>query len=314
MTAPDITTVERDTPPGQIPMRAVAEVLGSMNPEDKRFYSVTTILKSVGSDEGLIYWAADETAKAAVNSRKTLEALLEDEGPEAAIAWLREARYRGKKGERSATSLGSAVHACAEYYVVTGTRPPMGMALGDKLGVVDAELTPYIDCFELFLDKFQPEFTAAEVAVYNATYGYAGTADGWATIQGVPVILDYKSSKKSEDTKGRRKKPRPEVALQLAAYANAEFAAVWRARRLEKYSSRYYLLNDQERALAAPVPETQGGIVVHITDRHLDVYPVEVGQDIYEQFLYCIESARWDNEMSRKVLGAPLALLDRKVA
>jgi hypothetical protein len=314
LTPLDITDVERTDPASNIPMRAVAEVLSSMNPDDKRFYSVTTILKSVGSDEGLIYWSADETAKAAVNSRKTVEALLEDEGPAAAIAWLREARFRGAKGERSATSLGSAVHACAEYYVVTGQRPPMGMRLGDKLGVVDDEVQPYIDCFEMFLDKFQPEFTAAEVTVYNTTYGYAGTADGWANVQGVPVILDYKTSKKSEDTKGRRKKPRPEVALQLSAYAAADFAAVWRARRMEKYSSRYYLLNEQERALAAPVPETQGGLVVFLTDKHCDVYPVEVGQDTFEQFLYCIESARWDNEVSRKVLGAPLALLDRKVA
>jgi hypothetical protein len=62
LTPLDITDVERTDPASNIPMRAVAEVLSSMNPDDKRFYSVTTILKSVGSDEGLIYWSADETA------------------------------------------------------------------------------------------------------------------------------------------------------------------------------------------------------------------------------------------------------------
>jgi hypothetical protein len=61
--------------------------------------------------------------------------------------------------------------------------------------------------------------------------------------------------------------------LQLAAYRHAEFAAVWRARRFEQYSRRYYLLNPEERAMALPMPKTDGGLVIHITPEHCDVYP-----------------------------------------
>lgn len=295
-----------------IPMQAEAEIVAPAQEGDIKFHSVTTILKNVGSDDGLIYWSANMTALAGVKSRKTIDAIMEEQGEAAAIEWLRDARFRAPKGQRTATKLGSAVHAACELYVVEGKRPTMGTSLGAEFGVMDKEVEPYIDSFELFLEVLQPEFTAAEVTVYNTEFGFAGTADGFATVQGTPIILDYKSAKESFDTKGRRKKPRNPVALQLGAYSHAEFAAVWQARRYESYSSRYYLLNDMERVQAAPLPAVEGGIVVHLSPLHCDVYPVRIDQEVFDSFCFAMEAARWEYDISKTVLGAPICLLDNK--
>lgn len=277
--------------------------------DDERLWSVTTILKAFGDSEGLIYWSVNETAKAAIKGIKTLNTLIDDDEARA-LEWLAAARFRGGKGERSATKLGEDVHAACEQYVVTGKRPPPGDPLPN--GEMDQEVEPYIDSFELWLDRFQPEYTAAEMTVYNPEYGYAGTLDGHVIVDGTPVIIDYKTSKQSFDGKGKRKRPWVDGALQLSAYRYAPLCAVWRARRFEQYSRRYYLLNVDERELAVPTPVTDGGLVIQLTPQHCDVYPVDCGPDVFEAFLYAIEAARWSMFTSKKVLGEPLALLDNK--
>lgn len=291
-----------------IPMAADVEIDVSPADDDDRLWSVTTILKSFGDSEGLIQWTAAETAKAAVTSLPTITAMAEDD-PVAAVDWLKQARFRPAKGARSATKMGQDVHACCEMYVVTGKRPELGTPLPN--GTLDAEVEPYIDSFELWLDRFQPEYIAAEVTVYNERYGYAGTADGYAKVQGTPVIIDYKSAKESFDARGKRKRPWTDVAMQVAAYRHAPKAAVWRARRFESYGRRYYLLNAEERELAVPTPEVEGGLVIHLTPQHCDVYPVDCGEEVFDAFLYAVEGARWTSVTSKRVFGEPLALMDK---
>lgn len=291
-----------------IPMTAEAEVDVQPTDDDERLWSVTTILKSFGDSEGLIQWTAAETAKAAVAKLSTLKAMADDD-PGSAVEWLKQARFRSAPGTRSATKLGQDVHACCEMYVVTGKRPALGTPLPN--GTLDAEVDPYIDSFELWLDRFQPEYIAAEVTVYNEQFGYAGTADGYAVVQGTPVIIDYKSAKDSFDARGNRKKPWTDVAMQLAGYRHAPKAAVWRARRFENYGRRYYLLNADERELAVDTPAVEGGLVIHLTPQHCDIYPVDCGDAVFDAFLYAIEGARWTSVTSKRVLGQPLALMDQ---
>lgn len=262
--------------------------------DDERHWSVTTILGCLKA-EGLLYWTAEEAAKAAVNSAASLQARIEEEGREAVIKWLRDARFRRAKGERTAAELGTEVHAACEAYALTGQRPD-----------VDAEVQPFLDQFDRWAQEFQPVYQAAEVTVYSPSYGYAGTCDAFLTVGGVRCIVDYKSSRKSFDNRGNPTTPYPEVALQLAAYRHAELAAVWRPRRMEQYRRRYYLLGAAEREMAVPVPEVDTGLVIHITPDHCDAYPVECGPDIFESFLFIQEAARWQFQTSKTVIGRPL--------
>lgn len=270
--------------------------------DDERHWSVTTILGCLKA-EGLLYWTAEEAAKAAVNSAASLQARIEEEGREAVIKWLRDARFRRAKGERTAAELGTEVHAACEAYALTGQRPD-----------VDAEVQPFLDQFDRWAQEFQPVYQAAEVTVYSPSYGYAGTCDAFLTVGGVRCIVDYKSSRKSFDNRGNPTTPYPEVALQLAAYRHAELAAVWRPRRMEQYRRRYYLLGASEREMAVPVPEVDTGLVIHITPDHCDAYPVECGPDIFESFLFVQEAARWQFQTSKTVIGRPLEPAKEAVA
>lgn len=261
---------------------------------DQRFWSVTTIIGCLDKP-ALQYWAAEMAAKEAVRIAGSLKTRVEEDGEEATIKHLRDARFRKNKDERTATELGTAVHAACEEYALTGVRP-----------VVDDEVRPFLERFDEWVQVFQPSYQAVEMAVYNPTYGYAGTCDAFLTIDGVRMIADYKSSRKSVDSQGKQSGPYPEIALQLAAYRHAELAAVFPARRFERFRRRYYLLSDAERELSEPVPEVDSGLGIYITPEHCTAYPIKCDQEVFESFLYVIEAARWANEMSKHVIGSPL--------
>lgn len=287
--------------------------------DDQRMWSVTTII-GVLDKPALLYWAAEQTALAAVAVRRTLAERVEEEGEEAIVKWLRDARFRRPKDQLSATDLGTAVHAGLEYVGINGRYPERdehdnvimngeGTRLATENGrlVKGAEVWPFFEQFDRFCQRFQPTWEAAEVTVYDSRYSYAGTLDAVISIDGVRFITDFKTSAKSHDSRGKETGPYPEqVALQLAAYRYAEMAATWRPRRYLQRSRRYYLLGDEERSAAVPVPEVDTGLVVHITPEHCRGYPIRVDEEVHRSFLYVLECARWIMDTSRTVLGDPL--------
>ena len=282
---------------------------------DQRLWSVTTIIGCLDKP-ALLYWAAEQTALAALAARGSLSARINEEGEEAVVKWLRDARFRRPKDRLTAASLGTVAHAAFEEYALTGIRPDNDRIAaliraegGARFDGVNAEtpvVSQLLDQFDGWLQRFQPVYDATEVVVYSPTYGYAGTCDGFLTLNGVPLIVDYKTSREGHDSKGNAKTPYPEAALQLAAYRYAEGAAVWRPRRIEKFRRRYYLLSDAERDMAVPVPVVDGGVVIHVTPDHCEAFPVRCDTEVHRSFLYVIEAARWQFELSKHVVGTPL--------
>ncbi len=264
-------------------------------PGDERFWSVTTII-GVLDKPALMWWAAGVAARAAVFRRKTWYAMAEESGPDEAVTWLSKIydRSRDLRGDQmGATERGNTLHAAIERYTITGVRP-----------TVDPILEPWMDSFDAWAQRNSPVYDAAEVALYNISYGYAGTCDCFLQLDGVPLIGDYKTA---DDMTGganpRETKPYPEVALQLAAYRHAELAATWRARRHTKHSSRYYLLSEAESALANPVPKVDGGVVIHITPNRCFAYAVRCDDEIFDAFLYVQEAARFKFDLASQVIG-----------
>lgn len=291
---------------------------------DVELWSVTTILGALDKP-ALLYWAAEQTALAAIHSPRTWQAMLEDDEPGCdhtdaascnAVKWLRDARFRKPKGMRTATELGTLIHDACERYALTGIRPDD----------VDAEVVPFLDRFDEWLQKFSPSYQATEVAVYHPDLGYAGTADAFLTIGGhgspslpgsdaVRYIADYKSTRKHLDSQGRPTTPYPEqVGLQLAAYRHAKYAAVWRPRRLERFRRRYYLLGPSERELAVPVPEVDTGLVIHLTPEACEAFPIVCDADVFEAYLAVQDCARWLFQTSRTVMSDPLVPVMEEVA
>ena len=261
---------------------------------DSRFWSVTTII-GVLDKPALQYWAANETAAAAVRDVEAWQAIERSSGTDEAKRWIAGARYRTPRGERTAKDLGTAVHEACEKYALTGKVPEL-----------DDETRPFFEQFDGWLQKFSPVYQATEVTVYSPTYGYAGTCDGFFTIDGERLIFDLKTSKKSYDGRGNPTPIYPETALQLAAYRYAELAAVWRPRRFEEFRRRYYLLSHAEANEALPVPEVDGGLAIKITPEHCIGYTMRCGEAVHRSFLYAIEMARWQFEQSKHAVGDPL--------
>ena len=288
--------------------------------DDLQLWSVTTII-GVLDKPALLYWAAEQTAEAAIDNQATWQGMAEEAGREDAVKWLRDARFRRPKNRLSDAALGTVVHTMCETYALTGQRPERDFVEGliaDAGGPqVDIEAETHtaglmLQQFDGWLQRAQPSYQATEVCVYNPTYGYAGQADAFLTIDGVRFITDYKSSRKPRDSRGKLKTPYPDsVGLQLAAYRNAEYAAVWRPRRMEKFRRRYYLLGAAERELAVPVPEVDTGLVIQITPEHCESHPIECDTEVHTSFLYALECFRWVDETSKTVMGDPIEFPDR---
>lgn len=268
-------------------LKILGEVEAKPDPGDERFHSVTTVI-GVLDKPALMYWAAEQTAIAAVDQASYLNRRIEAEGRETVIKELRDARFKKPKTGRSAADRGTAVHDACEQLALTGVWPE-----------VDEEIRPYVEMADRLMQNLQPKFLAAECAVYNRTYGVAGTADGICEIDGRKVIFDWKTTQNDTDSRGKLTGPYPEHSLQLSAYRHMELMATWRARRYnDQFRRRYYLLSATEAELGLPMPETDGGVIFHLAPHHGGMYPVRCGAEEFESFLFVMEAFKWQREMA----------------
>lgn len=281
---------------------------------DTEMWSVTTIIGCLDKP-ALVPWAVNETAAKVVTTLDIIRRRLENEGQESAIEYVKGLRWH-TGGLLSASQLGTLAHHLFDQWALseTGTRPrvepemhPDRATKGKVLDPQDIrDLNLMLDQFGRFLDEFQPSYQSTEVVVYDDQYEYAGQADAFLTIEGTPLICDYKTSRASYTGAGKERAPYPEVGLQLAAYRFAPLAAVWRARRYENQRRRYYLLSDTEKSAAVPVPEVDGGIAIHVSPHRYAVHPIRCDKSVHDQFLYVQEAARWSFETSKHVVGNPM--------
>jgi hypothetical protein len=278
--------------------------------EDLVLYSVTTVIKAMDKSDVLTNWAVNETAARVVARIGQLRRRLSEEGEESAVDFVKGLRW-DTGGNLSATALGTLAHKLFDDYAITGSRPAVTPDLhpdhASKQKLLSDEdqfmLRRMLEQFDRFLQQFQPEYHCCEVVVYHPDYGYAGQLDAIFSIDGVPLICDYKSSRTAWTAGGKEKTPYSESALQLAAYRHASHAAVWRARRYENNRRRYYLLSETERAAAVPVPPVDGGVVILVTPDRYAVHPARCGDREWEAFLYCLEMARWMFNEASSVIG-----------
>jgi hypothetical protein len=256
--------------------------------DDERFWSVTTIIANIGDSGGLTGWTANRVATSAINNETIWRAMLARGQHDEAVRYLAGSRFQPRQGHTlTDKDIGSAFHALAEQWIYDGTRPTVETGNQQDRHAIGQLL----DSFGRWLDIAQPVFEALEMTVYHPDLHYAGTLDGICVVNGVRYVIDYKTSLDRDDN--RRKQPWKTNALQVAAYRHAQFVAVWKARRYEKFSRRYYLLNPTERALAVPMPATDTGLILHVTPDHADSYVANTGDQTFEGFLAAIDATAW---------------------
>jgi hypothetical protein len=259
-------------------------------------------------------------AQEAIDKQSTWQAMLEDSGRTETIKWLCGARWRRPKLELGADQLGTVVHKACEYYALSGEKPTrewvsdLVRAHAAPTVELDGEVNTVgkmLNQFDGWLQRFTPEYTAAEMPVYSERFGYAGSLDAILTIGGVRLLTDYKTRREPLTAKGETQTPYGETALQLAAYRHADLGAVFRARRYEKQKRRYYLLSPDEKAMSAKMPPVDGGLCIILTPGSCEAYPIKCDQEVFDFFLYTFEAWRWLEDVSKRVVGDPLVAADR---
>jgi hypothetical protein len=265
--------------------------------EPIKLWSVTTLLRlGLGTSDALVNWAVKTTASAAFDRYKILSEFIADDDREGAVKWLTDQRWQ-KSG--AAAARGTNLHAAAE-----------SLALGVVPKEVDKIVKPYVEQYGRFLEEFQPEFLMSEAPVYSPTYGYAGTCDGVAIIDGQRVVFDVKTTEHGPDS-GRSRPPFSEAALQLVAYRRAEWVGVLSEQRYAS-GKRYYLFSPD--ATHARPPETDGAVCIVVSPLDYQVVPVRTDDVVWRAFRHVMEAARWQIETSRSVFGPPISARAKEVA
>lgn len=190
-------------------------------PHELDVISVTSAIGAGLPKPYLIGWAAKITAQCAVDKFSVLEAMIKAKDLTGAVDYLKGARFRdmGEKALR-----GTIVHGAIESYLA-GDAPTQAVIEAKLIEErVPKEMwkstAAMISALMNFLHDEEPEVVWSESTVYSREHGYAGTADiiGRIRVGGtmVPAIIDIKTSKRIYD----------EVALQLVAYARADFVGL----------------------------------------------------------------------------------------
>lgn len=238
------------------------------DPESDTSVPGVTSIINMAPNKGLMYWAAKMAAERAVNERDAWLPLARI-NPAGAINYIKVAPTEYTKAR---ADVGSDAHDLFERLI-------RGGAVADPGG----ELSVYYRHFNEFLDTVQPELIVAEDIAWSDEYQYAGSFDAILRIdedgEPVTVLADWKTSKHAY----------PTVALQLAAYAHADY------------------LVDGETGERWLMPNVQAGAVLHITPERWVFRPVRIDDEVFKVFLALRQVFLWETEVSRGVLGVPVA-------
>lgn len=247
------------------------------------FRRVTTLLDGIPKP-ALTTWAARTVAEFAVEHKDSWLSLPRTD----AVKLLKGSPWSRRD---DAADRGTAIHAGVEAYLED--RP-----LPDRLTEEEFDCAVAV---EAFLRRHIAKVLAVELTVFSVTHEYAGTLDLWALgTEGRTGLFDWKSSGNVY----------VEHAVQLAAYANAEYAIV------------------DKRPLVQPGTEAWNGTliewgpekaqrlgIVHVRPDGVTLYPVNYTTRLWHVFRAAAFTKRWQldtNAFSRapreRVFGEPVGI------
>ena len=260
MTTPKIPTMKKDGTRFYVPADT-----------GEKYPGVTSIL-DVLPKPALKYWAERMVAERAVDELQSWIGMVIRGDRDEAIKYVKGAPYARKAGE--AARKGTDLHDLFER-----------MALGGKVLKRDVHPDLWADVvqFKDFLKVVEPEFHEMEVTVFSESPRYAGSFDALATVNApqadgsmgrLKVMLDYKTGKGVY----------PETALQLTAYATAD----------------YILRPDGVRD---PIPEVDGGAVLHVRPDFWALIPMAITEETRMVFEAACQIMEWKSDISGRVQG-----------
>ncbi|MCI0386201.1 PD-(D/E)XK nuclease family protein [Streptomyces sp. CNQ085] len=234
--------------------------------DDRKVPGVTTLIGDGIPKPALINWAAKSVAEYVADNRHAVTQLWDTMPRAQVVAALKGTPYaqRDEAGRR-----GTEIHRLAER-----------LAHGDEVEVPD-EIAPQVDAAVRWLDDWQPRVLISEAPVASRQWWYAGTLDLVVeTPDGTRWIVDWKSGKSGIWG---------EAALQLAAYAHAEF----------------YLADDAEHPMADL--RITRGLGVHLRpDGTYAAHEVDISAETFTHFTRVAWLARINKDMKARLVSEPM--------
>ena len=226
----------------------------------REYPSVTAILNGGAPKPFLARWAAKAAAEYAIGHLDHLQLLPAGQA-------IREVKQAPWATRDAAADLGDLIHAAVEAHATGHPRPQL-----------PPQAEPYLAGFDRFLADHTPTFLAAEQTVYSRRYGYAGTFDALATL---PTHRDWGLTLVDVKTGNRIY---PEVCLQLAAYAAADF------------------IGQPDTTTEQPLPTIAAGAVLHLRPGGYQLLPVPIGWAVLEAFLAALAVFRFTTDLAPTLL------------
>jgi hypothetical protein len=156
------------------------------------------------------------------------------------------------------SAVGTLVHGWIERYIkakLSGGMPSLAVPQ-EEINAAPNTARWMFERFLAFDARHTPEYVASEFTVWSNQYGYAGTADFSMNLWGAHILVDAKTGKQ----------PYPEVAMQLAAIAKADFVL-------------------SPDGTESRLPEYDRYGVLHIRPRSFTLHPVFKIEEAFESFL-----------------------------
>lgn len=226
---------------------------------------VTSVIAKIDKSGPLIAWAKGVTADAALADLEGLSKMAAERGPAVAKAYLT-AHATGESD--AAKYLGSSVHRLAEQ-----------LTRGEEVDIPPEELD-YIDAYNRFRNDWSPDFRSLEHYVANLRWGYGGTFDFLAMIDGKMTLGDLKTGKGHY----------VETRLQLSALGHAEFLG---------------MPNDPKKYTLPPIEQY---VVLHVRPGAYpdgyQLYRLDLTDRDWNAFLGALAIYRWAQQRPTK--GEPL--------
>ena len=255
------------------------------NPETGGEFIGVTSITGLTPKPWLGPWQAKLTAEYATENIGSVLQMMLDAEKAADPARARKAvqdhvKAAPRRFTSAAADRGTEIHAICEAFA-KGENP-----------FVPKDLEPWVAGYRRFLDKYQPEFLWIEGTVFNEDYGYAGTCDWIARIEGDTILGDIKSSRVVG----------AEAAAQVCLYSRGSYL-------LELVEPEPSLTTITEPTIRqVPMPDISGGLVVHLRDDHAELVTVDIGDEVFDTAVALMQVHKWESDISRRVLGKPVAL------
>lgn len=244
----------------------------SISTPNGRFYvhpstqsQVPSITNIIGMKDkpALKYWAARQCAEFAADNVTAISSLKRAE----AVDLIRGAPFR-KTGDSS--EVGNIVHQWIDGFA---RRDERIVYTPDDFDTAPRTAQRMWKQFEGACRKYHPHWFHSETTVWSDEYEYAGTLDWIASIGGKTVLGDTKTGNGVY----------PEVGMQLAAIANADYA----------------IGPDGEQF---DLPAIDAYAVLHIRPTFARLIPISVTDSTFQAFLGLREVHKWVCDESENVI------------